>query len=386
MSKILGPSVGYVDLLNHATTEMLKKEKADGKDFQKSPIRPSAAGACTRELFYQLMQYSGRAKYQTEIHEPETHRLLNLGHSIESHIVRQFELLSEFFEIRYKQQVLSFSYLEAKNDKKLSQWLEGSLDLVFWSEKFKCVADIKSKKDKFSSFHRTNWDEMTGKLSNMKSVEIIEGLDPSKPNVAFWVENLDDFLKELNDPFFEANFLQLNLYANSDFLKERGVNHGAIIQYCKNDSRLREIRFKPSKALYDKTVKKFQNVITAVDEGKPEIATKDYVLGSIKCAFCKFSSECWGEKVDAKKEHWKSYPAKQWPKDTAKMGVTGKDLEALFHAFTDKEKAVKEKEVIERDIVKLLLESDVEKVRTEKGDIYEVRRLKDSIVLRRGKL
>lgn len=375
---ILGPPVGYVDLLDHATTAKHTKEKEEGKTFQKTPIRPSAAGACSRELYHELMMFSGRAQYDVEVMEPELHRLFSLGHSIEANLIKDMRtLLSDFIEIKYQQQVLSFCYLNAKNDPKLSQWLEGSLDMVFWSDKWKCVADVKSKKDKFHSYHKTAWDDTTYKLKSMKSVQTIS-------DCAFLVENLGEFLQELSDPFFEANFKQLNLYASSDFLKERGVNHAAIIQYCKNDSRLREIRFKPCDEVAKETIRKFQNVVTAVDENKPELAPKDYVLGSIKCAFCKFKKECW-EKDDSLKAFFRTFPKKEWPTDTNRLGALGTTLDSMLSRYAGAEDEAKAQTKFEQDIVALLVKSNINKVRTESGLVYEVKKLKDSIVLRRSK-
>jgi hypothetical protein len=373
---LLGPPVGYVDLLAHETTAKLQRDRDSGKDYQKSPIRPSSSGECTRALYYDLLQYSGRAKFDTPLNEPELVRLFALGHSIESHLIRQLELLSGTFEIRYKQQVLSFKYLDAATDKKLAQWLEGSLDLVFWSEKWKCVADVKSKKDRWSAGFKSNWDETSSKLREMQTVHAIS-------DDAFWVEDLEAFLKELNDPFFAANFLQLNLYANSDFLKERGVDHGAILQYCKNDSRLREIRFKPSRALFDQVVAKFQTVIDAVDSGDEKKARRDFMLGSMKCAFCKFSTECWGQ--DAKKAWYNTMPPRKWPADTDRMGESGDRLEALFESYKAAAATVAAQKFIEQDILKELEAANESKVRLADGSVYEIKQLKDGPVIRRSK-
>ncbi len=375
MSNLLGPPVGYIDLLAHETTAKLQRDRDNGKDYQKTPIRPSAAGSCTRELFYELMQFSGRAKYETPLNQPELHRLFALGHSIEWHLIKQFELLADVFDIRYKQQVLSFKYLEAKKDPKLSQWLEGSLDMVFWSEKWKCVADCKSKKDRWSGGFKSNWDESTEKYSKMKTVE---SLSPT----AFWVEDLPAFLEELNDPFFAGNFTQLNLYANSDFLIERGVDHGAILQYCKNDSRLREIRFKPSRALYDQTVDKFQSVINAVDASDPSLAKRDHMLGSMKCAYCKFAKHCWGE--DSKKAWYRTLPAKKWPDDTGRL-ENGDSIEKLFDVYREAEAASLKQKKAEQDILKAMELAESTKVRLDDGSVYEVRGLKDGPVIRRAK-
>lgn len=283
--ELLGPSRGYVDMLDEATTRYLKKDT-----YNKTPIRPSAAGKCARELYFELMEFSGRAQYPKELKSPEVHRLLNLGHSVEYHVIKQFELLKDLFEIRYKQQVLSFTHYKAERDPKLTQWLEGSLDLVFWSDKYKCVADVKSKKD--STYGRKRgWESTAEKLEGMASVVPIDGSGQS-----FYVDDLAAFLDELKDPFFAANFLQLNLYANSQFLLERGINHGAILQYNKNTSEMREVRFKPSRELYEKNLTKFGNVIKAVDLGQPELAPKEHEFGSMKCRYCPFSKQCWGKK------------------------------------------------------------------------------------------
>jgi hypothetical protein len=376
--KVLGPTRGYVDLLNEATRAKSEKAIADGTSFQKTPIRPSASGACTRELFYQLMQFHKKATYATEADAPETTRLFALGHSIESHIIRQFEVLRDVFEIRYKQQVLSFAYLEAKSDPTMNQWLEGSLDLVFWSEKYKCVADVKSKKDKFSQFYKTAWDEYSERLAFMKSVQQIS-------DDAFWIEDLEAFLDELNDPFFAANFLQLNLYANSTFLRERGIDHGAILQYSKNDSRLREVRFKPSAALAQKVIGKFQVALDAASVGDADMAPKDYVLGNIKCAFCKYTAECWPD-ANAQKAFFNTLPKKDWPKDTDRMGASGRELEELFEGYQAGAVAETEKARAEAKILKAMMDKGLSKIRLDNGDVYIAKRLKDSVVLRRSKV
>jgi hypothetical protein len=291
MTPILGPNVGYVDLVNHETIELLKREQSGTSKFY--PLRPSSAGKCTRELYYELQEYHGLAKYPKPLKSADTHRLLNLGHSVEWHVIKQFELAKDYFTMRYKQQVLSFAELKANNPK-YAHRLEGSLDMVLWSEKHKCVMDVKSKKDGYDfRAKKFRWDSMNDKLRSMASVQPIS-------DVAFWVDDLPAFLNELDDPFFEANFLQLNLYALSSFLVERGVDHAAITQYNKNDSRLREIRFRPSKKLHDMVIQKFQTVVNAVDSGDDTLATRDYEEGNFKCRYCDFSKTCWAKEKKTK--------------------------------------------------------------------------------------
>jgi hypothetical protein len=381
--KILGPEVGYVDILNFATVEHLKKEAEKGPQY--SPLRPSASGKCTRELAYELTEYAGIARYEKEVITPETHRIFALGHSVEWHILKQLEQhTGEYFKVKYKQQGLSFFKLEATNKPELSQWLEGSIDACFYSPSHRAVIDFKSKKDKYSSYHKSSWDETTEKLSNMESVQMI-----GDSGTSFWAEDLEAFLKELDDPFFEANFLQLNLYANSQFLMERGVDHGAIIQINKNDSRLREVRFKPSRALYEKTKAKFEAALAAVDAGDPELAPRDHLLGSIKCAFCSFKKHCWRVESDEDplKSYFKTLPKKGWPTDLNRLDAGSQQLLGeAYEAFKASQEASEKTEVVEKEIIDAMLKANVRKVRFGDGKIYEIKTLKDGIVLRRGKL
>ena len=276
---LIGPSKGYVDLLDEATTKHLIGEQESGRAFQKTPIRPSNAGRCSRALYQDLQMFHGLAKYPRELIKPSLHRLFSLGHSIEWSLLKQFYLLKGFTELRYQQQVLSFEYLEAKQNPKLSQWLEGSLDLVLWSAEHKCVADVKSKGDSWNFQSRAyKWDADSRKLQSMASVEQIS-------TNSYWANDLDAFLAELGDKFFAANFMQLNLYANSQFLLERGVDHAAIFQYRKNNSDLREVRFRPSRTVYQQTIQKFKNVLQAVDENRPELAACEYADEG-KCFYC----------------------------------------------------------------------------------------------------
>jgi hypothetical protein len=375
-SVIPGPTTGYTDLLDYETTESLKKEAATGEKW--NPLRPSASGKCERELYYELMEYYGLAAYEKELKTPATQRLLDLGNPIERHAIYQFEKNVPYIKLKYKQQVLSFYKLEASNPK-YAQQIEGSLDACFFSADSRGVIDFKSKKDKFSAFYRTNWDETDEKLRRMATVRTIS-------ESAYWVEDLAAFLEELNDAFFAANFLQLNGYACTDFLQERGVDHGAIIQYNKNDSRMREVRFRPSPELYEAVRAKFQNVVTAVDTSNTELARRDYALGSLKCAFCPFQKECWGENANGKKAFFDSLPPKKWPTDTRRLKAAGAALEDLFAKFEELSQAEKEKERVELSIAKLMADTKVGKVKLDNGTVYEVKQLKERLSVRRSKI
>lgn len=374
---ILGPAVGYVDLLDHETLTAIN-DPAAAPTNKYYPLRPSAAGNCTRELAYALNEYHGFATYPKKNETAESHRLLNLGGYIENHVLGQFQKhLGKLLMLKYKQQTLDFYKLDAKVHPELSANIEGSLDAVFWSEKYRAVIDIKSKKDKFSQFYKTDWDATSSKLANMKSVTVIS-------EKAFWVEDLEAFVNELKDPFFQSNFVQLNGYACNEFLQKRGVTHAAIIQYSKNDSRLREIRFKPSMAVYEKTKAKFQAALDAVDAGNPELAKRDYTIGTIKCAFCKFSSTCWGGE-DTLKAYFKTFPKRQWPE---LLGDNNPEIRKLFAEFEDGALAVANQNELETKIIGELANVGVGLVKLEdNGHVYEVKHYatRPNYRLKRGK-
>jgi hypothetical protein len=367
---IPGPPIGYVDILDIST---VKKIEDDSKKFQYNPLRPSSSGKCSRELGYEFMQYRGYAEYNTEPLAPSTFRLFKLGHSIEYHLIQQL-YFCEAFQVRYKQQTVSWEKLHD------GSILEGSLDLVFYSEKWKAIADVKSKKDRFSKSFKTDWEADSAKYAEMESVH-------KMTDTTFWIEDLEAFLEELRDPFFEANFLQLNLYANSDFIKDRGIDHGCILQYNKNDSRLREIRFKPSEKLAQKVIEKFKNVAATIDKDKdPTKLPRDYALGTSKCAFCNFKHVCRTE--DTLKPYFRTLPPKRWPKDTSEIDV-GKKLEKLYKEYKEHEASETKRKAIEQDMTKLLEEKEIRKVRFSTGEIYDVKFLKTPqphYELRKGKL
>lgn len=381
MSKILGPEIGYTDIINQHFKEKLEKQVAEGADFQKTPLRPSAAGACERELAYQLMEFSKFAKYEKEANTPELDRVFKMGHAVESMLVKDIrEAFKDFMEIKYTQQSLSFVYLKAVNHPELSQWLEGSTDLVLMGKQYKCIADIKSKKDKYSTYRDSAWSEFDSKLARLKSIQVIS-------ETAFYADDLEAFLIEVNDPFLAANFLQLNLYALNPFIVERGIDHGAIIQFNKNDSRIREIRFRPSQKLYEYIIFKMQAAMDAVDHKEPERARQEFQLGSIKCAFCNYKKVC-RPADDPLRAFFKGLPAKSWPKDTDRLGDVGQELEAVYAEYKQAEDAAATKERLANEIIDLCLGAEVNKIRFSDKEVYEVKLYKspkEHFELKRGK-
>lgn len=364
--KIPGPPLSYVDILNVTTDEKIEK------DAEKiyNPIRPSASGSCERELAYKLMEFTGQAKYEKNLITAEVNRIFSSGHALEFDLIKQFRLhASEFFQIKYTQQTLIFKKIDWPSRPDLHMWLEGQNDMVFWSDEYKCVADVKTKKDKFSKYYSTDWDETTVKLSALKTAQKI-----GVSGTGFWIEDLEAFLDELNDPFFAANFLQLNLYANSDFMVTKGIDHASIIQYNKNDSRLREIRFRPSRALYFKVLAKFDAAISAADKGDPELAKRDYVIGNIKCAFCDYKKVCWNRELDEDplKSYFKTLPKKFWARDIEQVKEAEK-LKPMFKRYKEALDSSEQADGLMKRIIELMVESNTRKIKLEDGTVFELK-------------
>lgn len=375
MSNVPGPEYGLNEIVNALTSQLIETRNKDNKF---NPIRPSSAGKCERELGYEMMEFRGHAKYEREQTSPSVHRLLNLGHHIERHVIDElyqaFKQSGKRIDIKYKQQVLSMYKLPD------GSLLEGSMDLGIEMDGYKIAVDIKSKGDKYSSYFKSSWDEFCEKM--VKSGYAVKfGED------AVFITDLEKFIDAEVDVFFNNNLYQLNKYLCSDFLRERGYNLGAILQSNKNDSRLREIRFEPNMALYNRVKDKFTKVITEVDTNKSvEGLRKDYTLGSSKCAFCSFRKDCWPEN-DALKAFFNELPAKQWPKDLDRLpGELQGQLVPLFEAFHSAQVQSDQLEEIERSIVKVLDNAKVYKIRLNESQIYRVKRLKSGGVAGKGQL
>ena len=381
MSKILGPEgCGYTDLLDYEIEqEIIRKELERKEGKGKSPLTPSASGYCERRLAYASMEAKGYEWYGAKLITPELHRLFELGHAVEYTALKTFKLL-KVVEQKYKQQILTFFPLDKIEETDKAQIVEGQCDFVFWSEKHKAIGDVKSKKDKFSYAYKTAWAEDDEKFKMMNSLVQISP-------TCFYADDLDAFIEELGDDFLTDNLYQLNLYANSDFILSRGVDHAFLYQYNKNDSRHREIRFRPSRKAYEYVKNKFNNVHKAVAQKKPELTEREYFVGSIRCAFCPYKTQCWGDE-NTIKAYFDKMPPKRWPTDVWKMKEAKRAKEA-FLEYESHSKVAEKLEDYEQECAELMLNEKIKKVKLENGHIYELKLLKtphQHYVLRKGKL
>lgn len=376
---IPGPQFGMNEIIDAFTQSVMEKN-----DKKWSPIRPSAAGKCEMELGYEQMEFRGHATYKKEQKTSSVHRLLNFGHSVERHVIdemyKAFAQSPEPIVINYKQHRLDFGRMPD------GSMLEGSMDLGVEMGKWKIAYDIKSKGDKYSQFYKSSWDEFVEKLE-------ATGFAVKFGDDAVYITDTDAFLASGFDPFFLNNIHQLNFYVCNKFLVERGYNLAGILQLNKNDSRLREIRFTPSQKAYEATKAKFERVIRTVDEDKsPLKLTKEFTLGSMKCGFCAFRGECYPEE-DALKTYFRTLPPKQWAKDLDRLPQKAQDeLRPLFEMYMALGDTLDKQEKTEEKIIKILDSHKVYKVKLNKDQVYQMKRLKsggpgggERYVLRRSK-
>jgi CRISPR/Cas system-associated exonuclease Cas4 (RecB family) len=131
---------------------------------------------------------------------------------------------------------------------------------------------------------------------------------------------------------------------------------------------------------------KFNRVAKTVETtNSVEGLKKEHVLGSMKCGFCRFKSQCWPSD-DALKAYFQTMPKKHWSKDIDRLPRDLQDqLLPLFEQYHTYQLIPKQLEKIERDIVKILDEHKIYKVKLNKDQIYQIKRLKDGMVLRRSK-
>lgn len=361
--RIRGPQVGFTDLLDAALMKKQREDREKIKTGEKKrfPLRPSSAGACSRQLALQLMEYRGLAFYEdTPLMEPKVLRLLELGHSVEWRVLQSFRLLK--IEQRYKQQIVELFNINSKTHQK--QVIEGSCDVVFWTPKYKGVGDVKSKKDGWSNCYRSRWDEEMHRLGKMNNVKQFT-------ETAFYADDLEAFIEELNNDFLVDNLLQINLYASSAFMIRHGINFGFLYRYNKNSSEHMEIRFRPSKRMVKRVQQKFALVSKIVDQEDVDAMVCDFPVGSMRHAFCNCHKIKPYAEHDPTKKWYETLPAKVWPKDLARLSGA-KELKRLFDAYLEGRELIK----TENQIVQMLLDQKCKKVRLPDDQIFEIKYLK----------
>jgi hypothetical protein len=349
---VLGPAKAFTKMVDEA---LLAKAEADKKGPGYNPLRPSSSGYCARKLAYDYSAFKG---YSEKIHEdrkPAIIRLLNLGHTIEYQALKELDMIPGF-SVKFKQQIVEMFKLPS------GQRIEGSVDALMVSDDHKVLLDVKSVGLRWHSAFGNSWNALMEKYDRLSTMQQFD-------DNAWYIDDVIAWLDEIGEDALVANVTQVNLYACSPFMRDRGVEVGVIYRYCKSNSETMEIRFKTSPALFDRVKSKYSLIEEKVEARAPEAVPKEFVLGSQACAFCPYKARCWPE-VDAKKAYFKTFPKKEWPEAIANLD-SAPELTKLFGQLAQHELAVDQKANVEQAILKMMIESEVEKIKLADGSIYK---------------
>jgi hypothetical protein len=358
---IPGPQ-SYVTLLDAVMAE----RTAEGNAKASSPIRPSNAGSCTRRMAHDYLAYLGKAPKIEETRKPSVERLLKLGHFIEEHVVDDLKSIPGM-GVRFQQQLVEMFELPGGTR------VEGSLDAFMWAESVRGVLDVKSIGDRWHNHFNSKWDSLLASY-RPHAVEFDTN--------SFYVDDLAKFLAAIgSDDSLYKNLIQLNLYACTDFLQKRKCDHASIIRYNKNNSALMEIRFKPSREVFEHTKARLAAVEEAGNSGDVAKAPKERVLGQMDCTYCPYKAECW---PTARKADFYKNSGKKWVTKTSELEL-GDKVEELFALRVAAEQASENLAKYDRELLIMLDGHGINKVKCKNGDVFEVKQLAKSVELRRSK-
>lgn len=350
---ILGPEKSFTRMVDEA---LLAKAEADKNGPGYNPLRPSSSGYCARKLAYDYSAFKG---YSEKIHEdrkPSVIRLLNLGHAVEYQALKELDMIPGF-SVKFKQQVVDLFKLPS------GKRIEGSVDALMVSDDHKVLLDVKSVGLRWHSAFGNSWRSLMEKYDRMQTMQQFD-------ENAWYIDDVIAWLDEIGEDALVANVTQVNLYACSAFMQERGVEVGVVYRYCKANSETMEIRFKVSPELFERVKQKYSLIETKVEERKIEEVPKEFVLGSQACGFCPYQALCWPE-ANAKKEYLATFPNRDGFPESIDDLDEAPALKELFAKLATQEHIVDQKAITEQAILKILGESEVEKIKVDDSTIYK---------------
>lgn len=367
--KIPGPPA-LADLLDVGIEEEIKKEEEErlkGK-VNRFPLSPSQFGACGRLLAMSLAEYVGKGIFPLELLDSKSVRRFSRGYDIEYSMLRQ---MKKYIPIKqsFEQQYLN---MDTTPDGKYI--IGGSLDTMFLTDEH-MIVDIKSKATYYSNSHSDTFTEMFDKISRMDGVTQFG-------ERAFYIHDIDSFYERFEkDDFTSRYFLQLNAYGACDwavnfksnlFPESTGVKAVALLYENKNNHMMAELRWAPSRKLYDFAIQRMKDIYqyVVIDNKDPTKYKADFTLGSLACRLCPRKAACWG---DAR--HPYNGPKKKWAKDADRL-QNGEALIELYEKYKLSLTSKEDCEKLERELVKEIHATGETKVRFPDGLTYEIRELK----------
>ena len=360
------------DLLDLGIEEEIEKEDAErlkGK-VTRFPLSPSKFGGCARELAIELAEFTGLAFYPKEKLDAKAKRRFARGYDIEYSLMKQ---LKKYIPIP---QGFGQQYLEMASTPDGRYVIGGSLDTLFMSEDH-MIVDIKSKADFWSSSYSGQFEETFASIAEMPGVRSFGG----NPRALF-IENIDDFYTRFpKDDFISRYFLQLNAYGACDWAQSFrsnmfpgvvGIKAVELFFENKNNHTMAEIRWAPSRPLYEFAIKRMQDIYQYVvlDKKDPTRYPADFTLGSLACRLCSRKANCWGDS-----RHPYNGPKKKWPKDADRLTNAG-EVENLYEQYKEALTAKTEHDNLESMLITAMVNSGETKIRFKDGKVYELKHLK----------
>lgn len=367
--KVPGPPA-IADLLDVGIEESILKEEEErqkGK-VERFPLSPSQFGACGRLLAIGLAEYIGQAIYPMQLLDSRSVRRFSRGYDIEYSMLRQ---LKKFVPIK---QSFEQQYLDMDRTPDGKYVIGGSLDTLFLSQEH-MIVDIKSKATYYSSTHSDTFDE------TFKSIAQMPGVKQFGEN-AYFIEDIETFYEQFNkDDFISRYFLQLNAYGACDwaanfksnlFPDVVGIKAVALLFENKNNHMMAELRWVPSRKLYDFAIQRVKDIYqyVAIDKKDPTKYKADFTLGSLACRLCPRRTICWG---DAR--HPYTGPKTKWAKDSNRLP----NESSLEKAYEEYKKALTTQislDKLETELAKEMQASGESKIRFSDGKVFEVKALK----------
>lgn len=361
------PLADMLDVGIEYEIEQEERDRIKGKNHR-FPLSPSKFGGCARELAMSLAEFTGLGLYPLEPMDPRGKRRFTRGYDIEYSMMKQ---LKKYVPIA---QGFGQQYLEMARTPDDKYVIGGSMDTLFMSEEH-MIVDIKSKATYYSDRMTDSFEETFDDIANMPGVRVFG-------TRAIYIEDIDAFYHRYNkDDFISRYFLQLNAYGACDWSRDFrsnlfpgvvGISAVALLFENKNNHVMAEIRWKPSRTLYDYAIQRMQDIYKYVvlERKDPTKYPADYTLGSLACRLCPRKKACWG---DAR--HPYNGPKKKWPVDADRVPNADK-LEAAYNKYKSGLTAQYEHENIEEELIKEMEASGETKIRFVDGRIYEIKYLK----------
>lgn len=323
-------------------TEQWNTRQWEGTPVDRFPLSSSQIGKCSLALGRNLSHYLGIADYprNNTSFVPRTKRIYARGHAIEALLIEDMEKYTGAKIIDQQKIVTLFTLPDGRE-------IKGSIDgIAEFEDGTRVLLDYKSKGARHSAGFNDSIDQFFAEMRETGYVEAVA-------DNAFAITDVDGFFNIISfNDFFVDYLLQLNSYGsveNCDFVSLYYENKNTCANY--------EVRWKPSRTLFDFTKDKFTYIYNTVKESGAEAIPKEFALGSARCRFCEHNARCWGEYT---------------PKTDAQRGIfIGDLLPELDQALREGRHNVLAASRAEEDILNYMAKEELTHIETSEGLKYE---------------